>query len=166
MVLAVDVHYKQGYAKAVGVLFSWEDSIPQKIITENIYQAEDYHPGQFYKRELPCIAALLKKVDLSIIKVILVDGHIYVDNNQNFGLGGHLWLFLEKRIPIVGIAKKPLFQNIKTVTKIFRGKSKKPLYVSSIGITESIVIDEINKMKGEYRIPTILKLLDKETKKE
>lgn len=35
MILAIGVKYKDnGTAKAVGILFNWEDEIPQKVITQ------------------------------------------------------------------------------------------------------------------------------------
>lgn len=59
MILAIDVHYKETYAKAVGILFHWNDETPIDIITTTINEVAEYETGQFYKRELPCILQLL-----------------------------------------------------------------------------------------------------------
>lgn len=80
MILAVDVHYRDSFAKAVGILFNWNDEHPQKVIIKILKNIEEYIPGEFYKRELPCILEVLKELDLSEIEIILVDSHVYIDN--------------------------------------------------------------------------------------
>lgn len=164
MLLAIDVYYKENEAKAVAVLFNPEDEIPQSIVIDQIAAIEDYVSGEFYKRELPCIESILQKVNLNDIEVVIIDGHIYVDDDGTFGLGGYTWESLDKRIPVIGVAKNSFFRNKNTVKEVFRGESKKPLYVSSIGIDLDIAINLIKDMKGNYRIPTILKELDRITK--
>ncbi|WP_298137367.1 endonuclease V [Flavobacterium sp.] len=91
MNLAIDVHYKETYAKAVGVLFDWEDENPKEIVTAIINEVAKYESGQFYKRELPCILELLKQIDLEKVDCIIVDGHVYVNDDKSLGLGGHLY---------------------------------------------------------------------------
>ena len=116
MLLAIDVHYKDSYSKSVGVLFNWVDKAPHSIITDTINDVAPYKPGQFYKRELPCILQLIKQVDLSAIEVIIVDGHVFVDNDKTFGLGGHLWQALNEKTPIMGVAKRR-FHNTEQVSR-------------------------------------------------
>lgn len=81
MVLAIDVHYRKDIAKAVGVLFELTDNEPKQILIEYLHGIEEYVSGQFYKRELPCILQIITKVDLSQIEVIIIDGHVFIDNN-------------------------------------------------------------------------------------
>ncbi|WP_333809340.1 endonuclease V [Flavobacterium sp.] len=166
MLLAIDVHYKEKYSKAVGVFFNWEDEIPKEIETTIIDEFAEYESGQFYKRELPCILQLLEKIDLKKVECIIVDGHVYINNNKTFGLGGHLYHSLNEKIPIIGVAKKSFVNTDKVSFPIFRGESKMPLYISSIGIEINSALEKIKKMKGKYRIPTILQILDTETKKD
>jgi deoxyribonuclease V len=166
MLLAIDVHYKTSYAKTVGVLFDLEDDTPQNIITDIVRDVADYEPGQFYKRELPCILQLLKQINLSTLEVIIVDGHVYIDNNKTLGLGGHLWQALGEKIPVIGIAKKAFHNTEQVSTPIYRGQSQNPLYVSCIGMDEQVVLDKIKLLHGAYRIPTILKTLDQHTKND
>lgn len=165
MTLAVDVHYKETYAKTVGVLFNWEDETPKEIITTIVKEVAKYESGQFYKRELPCILQLLEKIDLKNVDSLIVDGHIYVNNDKTFGLGGHLYHALSEKIPIIGVAKKSFVNTNKVSFPIYRGESIVPLYISAIGYEVEKAIQNIINMKGNYRIPTILQVLDTETKK-
>jgi len=164
MLLAIDVHYKTAYAKAVGVLFNWEDELPQRIIIDTVNDVADYEPGQFYKRELPCILQLLQQANLNTLEAIIVDGHVYIDNNKAYGLGGHLWEDLGQKIPVIGIAKKAFHNTEQVSTPVYRGQSQNPLYVSCIGISVQEALAKVQLLHGDYRMPTILKVLDQHTK--
>lgn len=167
MVLALDVHYKDdGSAKSVGILFNWNDFQPKEILIEYINETDEYIPGEFYKRELPCLLKIIEKVDLADLKGIVIDGYIYINNEKGLGLGGHLWQTLNKQIPIIGVAKNFYHGNAKTVQQIYRGESKKPLYISSVGIDLEQASDLIEQMQGEFRMPDLLKQLDVITKQE
>lgn len=107
MILAIDVHYRENEAKAVGVLFNWEDIQPLSTIVQYLSNIDDYKPGEFYKRELPCLLKIIEKVNLNELEAIIIDGHIYTDCQGNFGLGGKLWEVLNNQIPIIGVAKSP-----------------------------------------------------------
>ena len=166
MILALDVHYREKEAKAVGVLFHWEDAESIEVLVEYIKEVADYIPGEFYKRELPCLMQVIKKIDINLIEAIIVDGYIYVDNEKTYGLGGKLYEKLGSKIPVIGVAKTPFFTNKETVKEINRGKSKNPLYISSIGIDLDRAAKQIEDMYGNFRIPEILKKLDTITKTE
>ena len=165
MKLAIDVYYYEGKAKTVGVLFNeWEDENPIRIESTYINEVEDYESGSFYKRELPCIVKLLENTDLKEIKVIIIDGYVYLDNNRKHGLGYYLYNYLDKKIPVIGVAKKSFHNNNLYVTSLLRGKSNNPLYITSIGIDLSEAVESIKKMHGVSRIPTLLKLTDRQTR--
>lgn len=165
MVLALDVHYKEDRsAKAVGVLFDWEDNAPKEIIIDYVEEIEEYIPGEFYKRELPCLLKIIKKIDIKGIDAIIIDGYVYLDNNFQKGLGGILWEKLDQKFPVIGVAKTSFFSNKETVKEIFRGKSQKPLYVSSVGCDINEASEKLKNMSGEFRIPDILKQMDIITK--
>lgn len=164
MILALDVHYKANYAKNVGVLFNWADDHPKKLLITQLREVEAYVPGEFYKRELPCLLSVISQVDLSLIEVIMVDGHVYIDNDFGYGLGGHLWEALDKKVPIIGVAKRPFHANEQTNAAVLRGAGKNPLYVSAIGFDLNEAVQKIKAMHGNYRIPTVLQVLDTETK--
>lgn len=164
MILALDVHYKKNTAKIVGLLFNWEDLEPKEVIVDYINEVKDYISGEFYKRELPCLMRIIEKIDLKSIEIVVIDGYIYINDNYALGLGGKLYEELDKKIPVIGVAKTPFFKNKKTVEEIKRGKSKNSLYISSIGFNLEEASKKIKNMAGEFRIPNILKKLDVLTK--
>ncbi len=169
MILAIDVKYydKEATAKAIGVLFNWLDKEPSKIIVKEVHNIHEYISGQFYKRELPCILEILKAaINIDDIDTVIVDGHVYISNEMDYGLGAHLWSSLNGRIPVIGVAKRTFKTNMNTVAKLYRGESKTPLYVSSIGMDLKEAVKRIQQMHGSYRLPTILKEVDRITKEK
>lgn len=167
MLLAIDVHYKQEYAKTVVVLFEdWTSEIPKEVIEVTTLEVVEYEPGFFYKRELPCLLEALQKVNLSTIDVIIIDGYVFVDDAYAHGLGGYLYEALDRKIPVVGIAKTKFQRNTATVMEVFRGESKNPLFVSSIGIGLDFVAQKTKEMHGNFRLPHLLKLMDQKTKED
>lgn len=168
MILAIDVYYKENLAKSVGVLFKkWNDPEPCKIISSYMQDPKEYEPGSFYKRELPCIMELLNHTDIKAIDIIIVDGYVYLNSDKKAGLGYHLYTSLSNNIPIIGVAKTAFHNNNgdEVVKEVRRGVSNKPLFITAEGIELDIATECIEKMHGEYRIPTLLKLLDTYTKK-
>lgn len=167
MILAVDVHYsKDDRASIVGITFrNWSDTAPVSVFKDNLQHVEPYVPGSFYKRELPCILKLIKQIDLSRIEVIVVDGYVYLADDGRLGLGSYLYYELKEKIPVIGVAKSYFHWDDKLVTKVYRGKSHRPLYITAVGLDRNSAASAIQSMAGEYRIPTLLKLLDQETRK-
>ena len=133
MIVAIDVDYRENnYAVIAGVLFKdWQDKEPVETIITNLDNIAAYVSGQFYKRELPCILKLLDEMK-TIPKCIVVDGYVFLDNNKK-GLGAYLYEALDKKTPIIGVAKSA-FNNISPDTYVYRGESKKPLYITVAGI--------------------------------
>jgi exodeoxyribonuclease-5/deoxyribonuclease V len=167
MILAFDTYYYDNKAKTVCLEFeNWSENKNFKILTEIIDNIEEYIPGEFYKRELPCILSLLNKIDINNVDAIIVDGFVYLDDENKFGLGAYLYEKLDTRIPIIGVAKTNFATIEKNKKTLFRGESKKPLFITAIGIELDIALKKIESMDGEYRIPTLLKELDRLTKEE
>lgn len=164
MILALDVHYGAQNARAVGGLFNWNDDVPGELVIVNINEVEDYIPGEFYKRELPCLIKIIEHIGLEYIEAIVIDGYVYIDNELSPGLGGRLYEILERRVPVIGVAKTSFLKNKDTVKEITRGESKNPLYISSIGIDLNLAALLVSQMKGNYRMPDILKMVDTKTK--
>ncbi|AXG72272.1 endonuclease V [Kordia sp. SMS9] len=160
MIAAIDIHYKETYAKAVCVVFNWADATPKHIYTALVEDVAPYVSGEFYKRELPCILKVLQQVNLNALEAIIVDGHVFVGNDKKYGLGGYLWEALDEKIPIIGVAKKSFIHTEKVATPIKRGESENPLYVSCIGIDTDIVLEKVQLLHGPHRMPTVLKLAD------
>lgn len=165
MIIAFDTYYYDNKAKTVGVCFNkWDDDKPIEIYSEIIEGVAEYEPGLFYKRELPCILSLLKKISLDKIDLIIVDSYVILDDNGKLGLGGHLYEKLNKQIPIIGVAKSGFDSNKLNAKALLRGESKKPLYISAIGIELSLAFEYIKSMHGNYRMPTLLQIMDTKTK--
>lgn len=167
MILAIDSYYFENKAKTVCLIFEqWNSLKIKNSFTEIISNIENYVPGEFYKRELPCIISLISKLDVTKIDFIIIDGFVYLDDNRKFGLGAYLYEKLSGKIPIIGVAKTDFISLNKNKQLLFRGKSKKPLFITSIGINIDDATEKIKIMNGEYRIPTLLKELDKQTKEK
>jgi deoxyribonuclease V len=162
MILATDTYYHpDGTAKAVGVLFhDWTDAEPARVIEVNIPAVEDYEPGAFYKRELPCILAVLAACELVELDLIVIDGYVILNDSGKPGLGVYLYEALQRRIPVIGVAKTSFFENTVHVAEVLRGDSTKPLFVTSIGVDLNEAARAVQSMHGEFRMPYLLKLLD------
>ena len=159
MIYILDVQYNgnsDGLVACIGVE-NWEQETASYAKTHFIEKIEPYEAGSFYKRELPCLLEALK--DLNNIECIVVDGYVWLGEVGHDGLGMHLYHALGKSIPIIGVAKTP-FTGTPKVCEIFRGKSIKPLFVTSVNIELEEAKNAILHMHGEYRLPTLLKKVD------
>ncbi len=166
MILALDVHYRDDVAKAVGVVFdTWTDEDATEVFTTLITEVEDYIPGEFYKRELPCLLAVIDQVTVPI-KCIVIDGYVTLGAVGKPGLGQHLYNALEQKVPVIGVAKSSYAGNNPDVRAILRGNSVNPLFITSAGIDVETAARQIVSMAGEYRFPALLSLLDQETKRD
>ena len=135
MILAFDTAYSGDRAKTVCIAFhSWSDQAPTSIHSETIEGVADYEPGQFYKRELPCILSLLKTVPQENVKAIIVDGFVVLDDTGLPGLGAHLHAALNGRVPVIGVAKTNFATLHRLKAEVLRGASVKPLFVTAMGM--------------------------------
>ncbi len=165
MKVAIDVHYREETAKIVAVLFNeWADDKAEQFIIKYMIVTEEYIPGEFYKRELPCIVEILKELDLDAIDCIVVDGFVYLDDDFRLGLGGHLYENLTVKTPVIGVAKSNFLKNKNCSEELFRGESIKPLYITAAGIELPDAVKHIELMHGDFRMPTLLQQLDTKTK--
>ena len=159
MYACVDVQYAGERAKAVCLVFeSPQSEIPLAEYQAYVDNVQAYVPGQFYKRELPCILAVLSGVK-ERIDVLLIDSYVWLDEKQLPGLGAYLYRALQKEIGIIGVAKNR-FKGASHAREVCRGESSRPLFVTSIGIALDDAVNTIEQMHGAHRIPTLLKLVD------
>jgi deoxyribonuclease V len=167
MILILDTYYYDDKGKTVCLSFEdWKNEENYQIYSETISDIQEYVSGEFYKRELPCILSLLTKIDLTEVKTIIIDGFVFLNDEDKFGLGAYLYHKLNEEIPIIGVAKRD-FETINTNRKeLYRGNSKNPLFITSIGIELNLATKKIEEMKGEFRIPTLLKEVDRLTKEK
>jgi deoxyribonuclease V len=165
MILAFDTHYFDNKAKTVCVGFeNWSDSEPCLIESETLEGVAEYVPGEFYQRELPCILSLLSRIGQPDAEAIIVDGFVILDDAAKNGLGGHLHERLNGVIPVIGVAKTNFLTNTKYKKELFRGGSKQPLYITALGMDIGEALSLVKSMFGEFRIPKLLKELDRLTK--
>lgn len=160
MILAADVHYFDGRARAAAVLFAdWGDACAAATLTADIDAVADYEPGAFHRRELPCLAALLAKLDAPP-DCIVVDGHAWLDGAGRPGLGAHLWESLQRRVAVVGVAKTR-FVDTPAEAEVARGAGTRPLYVTAAGLDPALARAAVARMAGTHRLPDLLKQADR-----
>jgi deoxyribonuclease V len=157
MIAAFDVHYfGDDQASAGAVLFhrytDAEAAAEYAVIVRGVWQ---YVPGQFYRRELPCILELLERIDEAPDEVV-IDGYVTLGDSP--GLGQHLFEHLGGLIPVVGVAKSRYKGS--SGIEVLRGRSGRPLYVTSAGIDPHLAAERIKAMHGVHRIPTLLRRVD------
>lgn len=156
MIAVTDVHYFENGCAAACVLFSdYSDRRPSASYTRILPLPADYVPGEFYRRELPCIVTMLQQIN-PLPNEIVIDGYVMLGDSP--GLGQYLFQFLDSRIPVIGVAKS-MFKGSFGI-EVFRGKSTRPLYITSAGIEPQKAAEKIRTMHGAYRIPTLLRRVD------
>jgi deoxyribonuclease V len=158
MLAALDVQYDDEKSQAVGaaILFrDWEDAVPVSEYTAVFKGVAPYAPGEFFRRELPCLAAVFAKIQ-EPVEILVIDGYVQLDERP--GLGAHLYQHLGGNISVIGVPKSR-FHSAKAV-EVLRGKSRSPLLVTSIGINLNQAAAYIRKMHGSHRTPTLLKRVD------
>lgn len=172
--IAIDSYYTEDTAYTVGVVFNdIEDSEPERIIESMTSDFEPYIPGEFYRRELPGVLRILRELDLRDFDTIILDSFVRLkdESHEWSGLGEILKARLEeegrwhKDLSIWGVAKTNFIMSDQISEKVYRGESKKPLYVQSTRDSKGAAL-LVRRMHGDHRIPTLLKILDKETKKK
>lgn len=166
MIYAFDTYYYEDFAKTVCIVIEdWSSEQEKEIFNEKTKITSEYESGAFYKRELPCILSLLEKIPLKPNDIIIVDGYVTLNDDGKIGLGGYLYEALNRKFPVIGIAKNGFSSPDSKRRHIFRRESKSPLYLTAMGIDVDEVIPKIVEMHGTYRIPSLLKKLDQLTRK-
>lgn len=154
-----DVYYHEDYAKACCVVFKkGEGEVIVSDYSEIVREVDEYMPGQFYRRELPCILSVFRKVKEEV-DLLITDSFVWLNGGKK-GLGAYLYKALDYKIPVIGVAKSH-FKDVEKYEEVYRGESNNPLYVSSVGIDLGFAVDFIKNLEGENRLPWVLKLVDK-----
>lgn len=158
-ILAVDAAYAEAAAAAAGVYFEdWTSEVGLRTFSVRIdSQPASYESGEFYKRELPLLMALLDQAPIPI-STIVVDGYVWLSRDGRPGLGARLYEALARRVPVIGVAKTK-FRDDTWSQPILRGASAAPLYVTGAGIDRTDGARRIQRMRGD-RIPVLLKHAD------
>jgi deoxyribonuclease V len=160
MYACMDVHYSGSRAVGACVLFeSWDSAESSAEVTECIKEVQPYKPGRFYERDLPVLLAVLDKVRAPL-DMVVVDGYVWLSDGATPGLGAKLYQALNEKVPVIGVAKNRLVAGAEA-SLVYRGRSRRPLYVTAAGIGRESAAARIRKMHGGYRIPTLLKHADR-----
>ena len=158
MILCVDVAYVDATAFAAGVRFDdWSDAAPAQEIVVRVENVEPYVPGQFYRRELPSILALVDAAP-SRPSAIVIDGYVWLDDHRP-GLGARLHEALGGDVAVIGVAKTK-FGNASSSVPLLRGTSTTPLFITAAGLPLDDTVAHIRSMHGPHRIPTLIKRAD------
>jgi deoxyribonuclease V len=158
MIACLDVDYQDRAASAAVVTFhDWPDVHPTGENVVHIGQVAPYEPGEFYRRELPCLLAVLET--LPPIEVAVIDGYVWLDDAMKPGLGAHLYEALSRRTTVIGVAKSK-FRGANHAQEVLRGTSARPLFVTSAGIPAELAADYVRSMHGAHRIPSLLARVD------
>ena len=159
MIAALDVTYRERGATAACVLFrDWADAAPAFETTCEIAEAAPYEPGKFFRRELPCLLAVLNTLSQPPATIV-IDGYVWLSDEREPGLGGHLYAALGQKAAVIGVAKTR-FLRASAVAEAMRGESLKPLYVTAAGMPLADAAASIRSMRGRFRIPTLIRRAD------
>lgn len=161
IIACFDVHYDGDRANACSIVFEIFNEKILSTVCITIDAVPEYIPGEFYRRELPCILKLYDRIEEKV-DLLIVDGFVFLENHRR-GLGAYLFEALGGNLPVIGVAKT-YFKGCKNFLTIYRGNSKKPLYISSIGIDLKCSAEFIENLNGPYRIPDVLKKVDRLTR--
>lgn len=156
----MDVHYggPGAAARVAGVVFDeWTAAAPIDSLEVEIDEVEPYVSGEFYRRELPCLRALVAAGSSRFaLTTLVVDG--FVDLRANTpGLGRYLFEAFDRRWPVVGVAKNEFVGA--PAQAVLRGGSARPLFVSATHEPDAAAA-HVRTMAGPHRLPTLLKRVD------
>lgn len=156
---AADVQYDDlGGAKAALVVCrELAFSTVESEYVADISRTAPYESGALFKRELPCIRAVVALGPP--LELLVIDGYATLDPQGRPGLGAHAADALG--IPVVGVAKTP-FHTATHAVEVIRGTATRPLYVTTAGgleIAEAARI--VAAMAGPNRIPAVLARVDR-----
>ncbi len=118
----------------------------------------EYEPGRFYLRELVPLLAVIEMI-AEPIDTFIIDAYCYLSSDLASGLGSYLYRAMDQQASVVGVAKNR-FKNSTHAEKVFRGGSRRALFVTSMGLSQKQAASKIASMAGSNRIPKLLKAVD------
>jgi deoxyribonuclease V len=157
----LDVSYASDVA-GVACLFAdtWTAATPAMEFRRCLRCAPaNYIPGEFYKRELPLLRAVIDDL-MPPPALLVIDGYVWLGATHAPGLGAHLFDALRSATPIVGVAKSRYGDDTWS-ERVYRGESRRPLYVTAAGVDTAKAAALVARMHGKHRIPTMLQLADR-----
>lgn len=160
MWIMLDTYYRDTHANvaALGVK-DLHASTPDIRWSCQCPLGHDYEPGAFYKRELPGILTTLAYNPGPAMTGVVIDAYVDLDEHGHGGLGRYLYDALDRKVPIIGVAKSK-FRDAPAHWELRRGQSDTPLFVTSAGMSLADAKALVKDMHGPYRMPTLLTLVD------
>lgn len=157
LLVCLDVDYRADKAVAAGIWFrGWAAEHEQTSAVAAFGDVAPYEPGEFYRRELPCLLGVLSEGPPA--DLVIVDGYVSLGEGHA-GLGAHLYEALGRKVPVVGVAKTA-YRSATEAIEVRRGQSESPLFVTAIGIDAALAAAELPRMHGPFRVPTLLRAVD------
>ncbi|MDX2015675.1 MAG: endonuclease V [Myxococcaceae bacterium] len=151
-----DVQYRTDDAVAACVLADrWDAPAPLAEWSCRVSPIAPYEPGQFFKRELPCVLEVLRKAPA--LEAIVIDGYVWLDADGTKGLGAHLFDALQ--VPVIGLAKTA-YRGSTFARPVSRPSSTKPLFLTCVGLDEARALEAVAQLHGPFRLPTLVKRVD------
>jgi deoxyribonuclease V len=156
--IAVDVHYLDDSRARAAVVAAVDRRFAVIGCTNTAEVAVEaaYQPGEFYRRELPPLQAVIPRSGR--LALIVVDGYVDLDAAGRPGLGAHV--HAEYGVPVIGVAKTS-FRTATHAAHVIRGRSGRPLYVTAAGIPMADAAHLVGEMAGSSRVPDGLRLADR-----
>jgi deoxyribonuclease V len=156
----LDVDYRDTGAVAAAVLANrWTDPTPAVEVVAHIPVVAEYIPGEFFRRELPCLLAVLDRCPPP--DMIVVDGYVWLGPDRP-GLGARLHEAVG--VPVVGVGKTCFRSATDVSVPVQRGARKQPLWVTAIGIDVAAAAEAVRAMRGPHRVPTLIRRVDRLTR--
>src|SRR3984957_17481575 len=147
---AVDVHYPAAGGARAALVLADDPTFSQVLAQKTAFVAQvaGYVPGQFFRRELPPIRAVLAGV--TGIELLVIDGYadLAPDGKPRLGACVHA----ELGVPVVGVAKS-FFATATHAIPVIRGHATNPLYVTAAGVPAAEAAELIRQMSGRFRLP-------------
>jgi deoxyribonuclease V len=156
---ATDVHYLPRGGGAQAALVMANDATFSSIVSEKTAVVPDvapYQPGEFFRREMPPLRAVLAKATAEI-ELLIIDGYVDLDPHGRPGLGAHA--HQEFGVPVIGVAKTR-FATAVHALPVVRGRSARPLFVTAVGIPVADAAAMVHAMAGKFRLPDALRRVD------
>jgi deoxyribonuclease V len=155
---AIDVHYPEagGATAALVVVADRRFADVRDEVVIHLTQAAPYQPGEFYRRELPPIHAVLTTA-AQRLQLLVIDGYVTLDPDGKPGLGAHL--HHDTGIPLIGVAKS-VYRTATHAISVHRGRATRPLFVTAAGIPPQEAADLVTAMAGANRLPDALRRAD------
>lgn len=154
---AVDVYYPASGGARAALVAAADRTFAEVTVrrTEFVPDVAPYVPGQFLRRELPPLRAVLAGV--TGLELLVVDGYVDLAPDGRPGLGAHV--HAELGVPVIGVAKTR-FATATHAIPVARGGTSRPLYVTAAGIPAADAAVIVHQMSGAFRLPDALRRVD------